>query len=436
MQEFPSLTVSEFNGLVKEVLNMGFPQAIWLCGEIQGYNRNKDRKHVFFELCEKDEESQDIVARIGLVIFAGKKSYIEDILRRVPNSFELKDDIEVKFLCRVDFYPPHGAIRLIVENIDPVYTLGRIAQEKRKLIARLKEMGVLEKNKALELNPLPLRIGLITAYDSAAYNDFISELKLSGYGFRVYYHRSVMQGRNVEKEICHALDKLSEIKDLDAVVITRGGGSAADLSCFDSEQIAVEISQLKIPLLSGIGHEIDLSVTDLAAHSYRKTPTAVARFLVGRIEESLTDLEEQGRRIAASARERLGEDKKHLKHSAFQLQSATHYFLKQHHEKLYGYAAVVRQQPPRLLKDYQRQIETFGESLRKIVRKRFKSEKTKIDHCARLIDMAHPQKILKRGFSITRTEERKLIRRAEGVRDDEILITQLSEGEVRSKVHK
>lgn len=434
MQDFPSLTVSEFNGLVKEVINMGFPQAVWVCGEIQGYNRNKDRKHVFFELCEKDENSQDITARIGLVIFAGKKQSIDQILRRTPNSFELQDDIEVKFLCRVDFYAPHGAVRLIVENIDPVYTLGRIAQEKQKLIARLKEMGILGKNKALALDPLPLRIGLITAYDSAAYNDFISELRLSGFGFRVYYHRAVMQGKNAEKEVCLALDRLSGIAGLHAVVITRGGGSIADLSCFDSEKIAVKIAGLKVPLLSGIGHEIDLSVTDLAAHAYQKTPTAIARFLVGRMEESLQVLDERGRQIIESGRRALSENKKHLRHTAFQLQSATHYFLKQHHEELYGYAAAVRQQPPRFLKNDRQKLAGLQRSLTKTARDRLKNDKTKMEHCARLVDMAHPKKILKRGFSITRIGKGSLVRRPEDAGKEDIVITQLSEGEIRSKI--
>ena len=157
------LTVSELNILIKDVLNYGFPNAVWICGEIQGFDRNRDKKHIFFELCEKDPASKDITARIGLVIFAGRKNYIDEILKSSENAFQLKDDIEVKFLCRVDFYPPHGAVRLTVESIDPVYTLGKIAQERQKLIALLKQKGTLEKNKSLALPLVPLNIGLITS---------------------------------------------------------------------------------------------------------------------------------------------------------------------------------------------------------------------------------------------------------------------------------
>ncbi len=97
-------TISELNRLIKDVINAGFPQTLWVCGEIQGFNRNKDKRHVFFELVEKDERSKDIMARVGLVIFGGTKSHIQSILRQSENAFALKDDIEVKFACKIDFY--------------------------------------------------------------------------------------------------------------------------------------------------------------------------------------------------------------------------------------------------------------------------------------------------------------------------------------------
>ena len=125
--------------------------------------------------------------------------YIQEILDKAENAFQLKDDIEVKFLCKVDFYPPHGAVRLIVESIDPVYTLGKIAQERQRLIALLKKKGVLKKNKQLILSDVPLTIGLVTAFDSAAYNDFISELQKSHFAFKVFFVNSLIWKINKNK---------------------------------------------------------------------------------------------------------------------------------------------------------------------------------------------------------------------------------------------
>src|SRR3989338_2820686 len=161
------LKVSELNELIQDVLRAGFPRPVWVCGEIQGYNRNRGKTHIFFELIEKDPNSEKIVAKIGLVLFSGKNAHINEILKSSENAFALRDDIEVKFSCSIDFYPPHGAVRLVVESIDPTYTLGRLAQEKQRLIALLKQNGTLDKNKQVALPDVPLQIGLITADDSA-----------------------------------------------------------------------------------------------------------------------------------------------------------------------------------------------------------------------------------------------------------------------------
>jgi len=221
-------TVSQLNNLIRDVVTSGFPQAVWVCGEIQSYDRNKGKQHAFFELVERSSDANDVKARLGLVIWANTRPRIEAVLRRAENAFELKDDIEVKFLCRVDFYPGFGQIRLIVEDIDPVYTLGKIAQDRQKLVAELTKSGVLAKNKTQPLGPVPLEIGLITAFDSAAYNDFVDELVQSSCGFHVHLARAVMQGKNCAPSVCAALAAFNAMERLDAVVITRGGGSIAE----------------------------------------------------------------------------------------------------------------------------------------------------------------------------------------------------------------
>ena len=217
-------------------------------------------------------------------------------------------------------------MRLIVEEIDPTYTLGKLAQEKQKLIAALKEKGVLDKNKQLPLPLVPLTIGLITSDDSAAYNDFISELRKSGYGFKVYLRNTLMQGKNAPKDVCRALAELQGIDGLETIVITRGGGSLAELSCFDSALIAEAVAACPVPVLSGIGHEINITVTDLASHTYAKTPTAIAQHLVTRVAEFLSGLDEQLERVIREAQTTLAGHKQHLKDLAGGLQQGTMFF--------------------------------------------------------------------------------------------------------------
>ncbi len=428
------LTVSELNHFIRDVLNSGFPKALWVCGEIQGYDRGKDKKHVFFELCEKDPATRDITARIGLVIFAQIRPKIDAILKKAENAFELKDDIEVKFLCKVDFYPGHGQVRLIVESIDPVHTLGKIAQDRQRLISLLKQKGTLDKNKQLALPDVILNVGLITSYDSAAYHDFISEFKRSGYAFKIFLVNSIMQGKNTESSVIKSLKILGSIGKVDVIVITRGGGSIAELSCFDSEKIAMAIAQSGIPVLSGIGHEINTTVTDLAAHTFVKTPTAIAKFLVERIKGFMEGVDARQERIIEILRQAINLKRTRLKDSAFFLQNQTLGLIKSHHQRLAGISEALKRTPAVRVKESRKSLGDTTEHIKRIIYLHLQNSRTKIGHYQKLVQMADPHNTLKRGFSITRSQEGRLIRSIKDAKEIKGIATQLVDGIIDSEI--
>lgn len=428
------LTVSELNRFIKDVLNAGFPRPVWVCGEIQQYDRNKNKKHVFFELVEKDPRSDEILARIGLVIFANRKAAVDQVLAQSENAFALKDDIEVKFLCAVDFYPPHGAVRLIVEQIDPAYTLGKIAQEKQRLIAALREKGVLDKNKQLPMPPVPLAIGLITSEDSAAYHDFIGELRKSGCGFKVYLRNTLMQGKNAPADVCRALAELQRVDGLDAIVITRGGGSLAELSCFDSALIAEAVAACALPVLSGIGHEINITITDMAAHTCAKTPTAIAQYLAARVQEFLAGIDEQMERVLHGARETLASTKQHLKDLAAGLQQSTMLFFKDHREGLVRLREALKHKPNVFLNGRRNALAAQEARAKQSARTLIARHHTQLKAYKRIIEIAHPVNTMKRGFSITRTKAGKVVKRIQDVASREEIKTELMDGSLESRV--
>jgi exodeoxyribonuclease VII large subunit len=430
------LTVSELNNLIQNVIQAGFPQPVWLCGEIQGYDRNRGKNHIFFEIVEKDHNSKNIIAKIGLVLFAGRKASINDILKRSENAFALKDDIEVKFACSIDFYPPHGTVRLIVESIDPTYTLGRFAQEKQKLIALLKTNGILDKNKQVKMPLVPMRVGLITADDSAAYNDFCSELKKSDFGFKLYLCNALMQGKNAEQDICRAIDTLNGLKGLDVIVITRGGGSIADLSCFDSQLIAEKIAGCPRPVLCGIGHEINISIADMAAHAFAKTPTAIAQFLVNHIEEFLGDLNEKKERIIERAREKIRDEQQKLRDHATNLQNNTRVYLKSHNEQIIRMQEVIKHRPGALLKDHQKSLKERRSALKKTIDACLENNHLKLANYKKMIDIVHPANTIKRGFSITRTGDGKILKSIHSVHAKEKVSTEVADGVITSEVQR
>ncbi|NTV30183.1 MAG: exodeoxyribonuclease VII large subunit, partial [Candidatus Omnitrophica bacterium] len=414
--------------------------------------RNQNRKHLYFELVEKDEETKGIKAKIKVAIWAGLLPRIEAILKKAENAFELKDGINVKLLGKVEFYPPLGTLSFIAESIDPVYTLGKIAQDRQRLIAELTRSGVLAKNKTLELPAVPLDMGLITAFDSAAYNDFTDELKKSGYAFKVSLARAVMQGKNCEASVCEALEALNALDGLDAIVITRGGGSIAELSCFDSKMIAMAIARSRYPVLTGIGHEINTTVADLAAHTFAKTPTAVAQLLVGRTKAFLDYLLDAWDRVQRSSRLGLEAGRSSLREEALALQSLTRELLKGRKETVIRLSerlvrlpgefcrkkrAYLRPAALRLQGQVRaggKRLEQQTEQLKRIIHLRLDRARTKITHIEKVVEFASPKKILRRGFSVTRTASGRLVRSAADVRPEEVITTELASGQVRSVV--
>jgi len=287
-------SVLELNTAVRKLIHSEFPEYIWVYGEIKDLKISRNKRHIYFDLVQKHHDTDEIVAKVGTVIFEGRKQRIFKRIKETEGAFELKNDIEVKFLCEVDLYPKNGNYNLIIVDIDPVYILGKLAQNRQKIIEELKKENVFDKNKLLSLSPLVLKIGLLTAYESAAYHDFISELKNSGFGFEVLLRSCHMQGKNTESDIVGAIrffNSLSKDKP-DVIVITRGGGSSADLSWFDNKRIAYAIINSKLPVITALGHEINISITDLVAHTALKTPTKAAHFLVERVNDAWSSLED------------------------------------------------------------------------------------------------------------------------------------------------
>ncbi|MCM8784541.1 MAG: exodeoxyribonuclease VII large subunit [Candidatus Omnitrophica bacterium] len=426
-------SIRELNAEVKGILKREFPELIWVCGEIQDYNKNKHKPDVYFRLCEKHPEVDEVIASVSAVIFKDRKLFLNQILKHAL--LELKDDLEVKFLCRVDF-SKYGKLLLIVEDIDPVYTLGKIAQSRQKIIEELKAKGLLEKNKRLNLPLVPLNIGLITSYNSAAYNDFLDELKRSGYGFKIYYFDSAMQGKNVEPNICSALEIFDQIPFLDLVVITRGGGSTADLSWFDNKKIAERIANAKFPVLTGIGHEIDVTIADRVAHTYFKTPTAIAQFLVGRVKDFLDNLDEKIESLIAQTEEILSRESQTLGIKAKDINLETQKFLRDHREKLISLIKEIKICPANLVYTLKINLKEKTKELSMETFHYLKNKKIEVSHYEEKIKILDPMNTVKRGFSITKAKDGKTIKSIEDTKKDEDLVTIVFDGKIESKVKR
>ncbi len=303
----PTYSVSTINKLVLAALKQRFPQAIWVRGEVQGYDLRKHRDSVSFTLAEKAPDSDDVLATVTAILFGDYRKAIDAMLRQTQNSFQLQDGIEVRFRVEVDMWAKAGRYQLRVVGIDPTYTLGRLAQNRKRIIEQLTQRGLIEKNKSVSLPLVPLRVGVIGAEGSAGLRDFRTHLRESGYAFSMVFIDAAMQGEKVDADVSQAIERLNGRTDIDVIVITRGGGGATDLSWFDRLRLAEAIANSALPVLTGLGHTHDTSVADIVAHADLKTPTDAAQFLVGRVATFLDEIHEAARSLSMHA-ERLLDD--------------------------------------------------------------------------------------------------------------------------------
>ena len=270
-------SVRQLNQAVRGVLEGSFRTPIWLVGEVDGYNRNRNRQHAYFELVERDVTDR-ASARVPVVLFSSAKERIEAACRRA--GLELADGMQVRVRARVTLYVPRGAYQLLIEDIDVSYTEGELALRREKILRQLRADGVLERNRSLPTPRLPLRVALVTSPTSDAYHDFVDTLAQSALGFDVAVFGVRVGGDDLQRTVRAALQTIREHPDrFDVCVITRGGGSRVELSAWDRLPIARDVATLPVKVVVAIGHHQDRSVLDEVATSV-KTPTAAASYLV------------------------------------------------------------------------------------------------------------------------------------------------------------
>jgi exodeoxyribonuclease VII large subunit len=479
-----ALSVGEFNQRVSSFLKGMFPGKLRIQGFVSGFNRSYRRgSHIYFDLMEKDpgDESRPL-SKISMVIWRGTRSRLRRQLEALGGPEVELDDLQVYFEVSVNYYVPGGRLSLVVEGVDLEASLGAAKLDRDRILRLLASEGLLEKNRAVPLPAVPLRLGLITSVESAAYHDFIKELDLAGIAFTLSCIDARVQGPDQRGDMDAAFTRLEgRVRSLDAVILIRGGGSRSDLAGFDAEELARRIAGCPLPVLTGIGHEIDRSVADEVTHQAFKTPTAVAQFLVQRVENWLLKMDDTALDIRRAGERHLLRERGRLDRSIHTLHTRSLTSMSISGRRLGSLAARLpgsargrlrlaglemdhRQRgisPARLrgtvarervrLNDIGRQIERGGGfhlsragerlsfmsgRLGSVARRNI--ERT-LDNLARQeerVRLTDPAGILKRGFSITRDSQGRPILSAARVKVDDRIRTTFADGQVFSRVSR
>ena len=349
MNEEP-LSLFALNSLVRGTLARNFPTACWVMGELSEV-RETAAGHCYIELVERDEATNELVAKARGTIWARIYSLLKPyFLEQTGTPFSV--GLKVMLKVTVVFHELYG-YSLDVCDIEPAFTVGDAARRRKAVLDRLAREGVLELNKELPFPLLPQRVAVISSSYSAGYGDFCDQLARNPYGFVFYpaLFPAPMQGSKVEQGIIAALDKIAANIDLwDLVVIIRGGGATSDLSCFDTYDLANNCAQFPLPVVTGIGHQRDVSVLDAVAHTSVKTPTAAAELLIHAMAAQAAAVEDAGRAIVTAVRDAIGAQKMRMNSLLQRLPVFTALYLQKQEHKLDLYKqAIDAASPSRVL---------------------------------------------------------------------------------------
>jgi exodeoxyribonuclease VII large subunit len=400
----PTLSVAELCAGIGRVLGRAYPEPLWVRGEVAN-KHSSAHGHVFFDLLDPDG-----AAGIRVVLWRGDRQVVNAILRRGGHAVRIDDGTEVRIRVEVGWHPSKGTVRLRMLAIDTAYTLGRLAEDRERLIRTLEDEGVLARQAALELEPVPLRVGLVTSARSAAAADFLHTLEASGFAWQVLVGDARMQGAEAEASVAARLRSLAPM--VDVVCVVRGGGARTDLAAFDREALARAVAACPVPVLTGIGHETDTTVADLAAWRAFKTPTACAAFLVERVGAHLDAVEQAWSRIERRAVVALERSEERLLRAAGRAEGACRHHLRARAAAMEMAARRLAARAPRIVDQAERSIR----------------------HAESRLAALDPARLLARGWTITRHADGRLVRTATEVAPDNLIDTTFADGIVRSRV--
>jgi exodeoxyribonuclease VII large subunit len=447
-------TVRELSEALQLALGTWFPSEIWVEGEVADLSRSA-AGHAYFQLVEPGNDTNGDRTCISVVLLDSARQHVNAVLRRAGGAVRMVDGTRIRIRGRVELYPNRGRLQLRMSGIDPAYTLGLLSTERDQVLRSLADEGLVDRNAGLPFPSLPLRVGVVTRHGSAAFADFVHELSTTSYAWQVVVADTPVQGPEADRLIVRGMQSLVS-RGVQVVALVRGGGARTDLATFDSELLARAIAELAVPVVTGIGHEIDSSVADVVAHRSHKTPTACAAALVsdvaaavGRAESTWASIAEltasrcrvEGARLdaravtlARSARRRLEADERALAGRRHQVvREATHAAARARLLLARQVGRVEGTARRHLAIERSRLQRTTPELVARARRALARPDQW-VNGAARRVHGLDPTRLMERGWSLTRTADGTVVRRAASVRAGEEIVTVLIDGKVHSRV--
>lgn len=427
-----TITLYELNSLVRQTIEIGLPKSYWVEAEISELRENGG--HCYLELIEKDKRYNTPIAKASArcwrQIWGMVKPYFENTTGQ-----QLRAGMKVLIEVYAQFHESYG-FSWIISDIDPNYTLGDMARKRQEIIKRLKEEGVFDLNKQLDLPLFSQRIAVISSKSAAGYGDFANQLygNQHGYYFEAELFAATMQGEDVERSIIKALNAINDrCDDFDCVVIIRGGGATSDMSGFDALELAENVANFPLPIITGIGHDRDECILDMVSHTRVKTPTAAAALLIDNLHTAERRIDDARQRIANLTSRKMEVEKLRLSRLAERLpalfgsvkdkQEARLDILQ---ERLFRLAEIRLSNCENIVGQLEKKISLTAEHLLMV-------EKHRLELLEGRAQNLDPQLLLRRGYSITLVGG-KALRDPSQVKQGDKIETRLEKGTIISTI--
>ena len=432
-QTSTAITLREFNNRIKRLLMNPAVCNCWIRADLSDVNVRGG--HCYLELVEKDERTGATVAKMRGIIWSNRFSYLRAKFLQVTGQ-DLKSGLKVLVEVSVNYHEQYG-ISLIINDIDPSYTLGDMERIRREILMRLKAEGVIDMNKQLEFPAFPQRVAIVSASGAAGYGDFMNQIHNNAYNLQFYtcLFPAVMQGQNTVTTVIAALDRINEYIDLfDCVVIIRGGGATSDLNSFDDYTLASYVAQFPLPVVVGIGHERDVTILDYVACRRVKTPTAAAELLVGCGVEALAHVDELKDSILNIARDYLSAAKQQLQYLSGTIPLMASNIIERNDARLRHLMQIVPITAQNRINSEHERLRYRVQSLTQASAQLLVREKLRLSAMQDKIDILSPQNTLRRGYSLT-TVGGKAVIDASSLRPGDVIVTSFKTGSVESTVN-
>lgn len=422
-------TLLEITQSLQRAVKQWYRNAYWIKAEMNKLNHYSQSGHCYPDLVERREGR--VVAQIRANLWADDFNRINEQFLRVLKE-PLKDGISILILAKLSFHPVYG-MSLIIQDIDPSYTLGDLEREKQETIDRLKAEGIYAMNKTLKLPLLPQRIAIISVETSRGFADFKSVIENNPWGYRFFFmlFPALLQGDKAVGSIIAQLKRIAGVgRHFDVVAIIRGGGGEVGLSCYNHYDLARGIASFPLPVLTGIGHSTNETVTEMVAWKNAITPTELADLLIGRFRDFDEPLERAAQSVNTNSRLLLKDQRNQLLQLSKGFRSGSQSLLSSQ-KAIFSHrirdlhqgvmtrmireqSAVTRSEemikklPGGFLRTENATIRQNQLLLKKAAATTLNTNRLALGALEKQVSLLHPQHVLRRGYSITRTNGRSL----------------------------